>query len=326
MYFSYQTVVLVALAFENVIAQPSHRQIHQHKQRGLSDVLGKRQDWNNPDTYINPVTKKPFTPAEWSCMVAKPNDPSCYTVDAGSSSGGSPSSSAAAPAGSSAGAPAAEEKAVVPTSSASAPAPSNTGSATTGSDSDSGPGAHIFNKGSSTQTYIFYENDGNGAGQSSNPGQSITLAGGSDKFVSLPTSWKGHVQRGQSDPTVISPATWAEFQVQAEDGSAWGDISLQKGCDGPAKIISATDASQAFGFTNDIISGAPAAAKVQTSDGQPALGFTTGGWMGTTLEQPNQAAITWEQQQVGQSQVYILGGTGTQVAKSSNNVMHVEFY
>ena len=326
MHFSYQAVVLAALAFETAVAQPSHRHSHQHKQRDLADVLGKRQDWNNPDTYINPVTKKPFTPAEWSCMVEKPNDPSCYTVDGGSSSGGSTSSSAAAPASSPSGAPQAEQKDAVAPSSASAPAPSSTAPATTGSDSDSGPGAHIFNKGSNSQTFIFYENDGNGAGQSSNPGQSITLAAGSDKFVSLPTSWKGHVQRGQSNPTVISPATWAEFQVQAGDGSAWGDISLQKGCDGPAKIISATDASQAFGFTNDIISGAPAAAKVQTSDGAPALGFTTGGWMGTTLEQPNQAAIAWEQQQVGQSQVYILGGTGTQVAKSSNNVLHVEFY
>ena len=325
MHFSYQTVVLVALAFESAVAQPSHRHSHQHKQRDLSEVLGKRQDWNNPDTYINPVSKKPFTPAEWSCMVAKPNDPSCYTVD-----GGAPASSAAAPAGSSAAAPAVAEKVAEPASSSSAssaPPSSNTGSASSGSGgSDSGPGAHIFNKGSSTQTYVFYENDGNGAGQSSNPGQSISLDAGSDKIVSLPTSWKGHVQRGQSDTSVISPATWAELQVQADDGSAWGDISLQKGCDGAAKIISATDASQAFGFEQDIISGAPDAAKVKTADGQPALGFTTGGWMGTTLEQPNQAAISWEQEQVGQSQVYILGGTGTQVVKSSNNVLHVEFY
>jgi len=321
MHFSYPTVVLAALAFECALAQPSHRHLHQHKPRGLSDVLGKRVDYNDPTIYKNPVTGNEYTPAEWSCLVAKNGDHSCYTVDVGSSDGSPPPATSAPPA-----APAATGAPAVSSPAGSAPPASNTGSASSGSDSDSGPGAHIFNKGSGTQTFVFYENDANGAGQSSNPGQSITLTAGSDKFVSLPTSWKGHVQRGQSDPTVISPASWAEFQVQASDGNAWGDISLQKGCDGAVKIISATDPSQAFGFEIDIITGAPEGAKVQTSDGQPALGYTTGGWMGTTLEEPNQAAIDWEQDQVGQSNVYILGGTGTDVIKSSNNVVHVEFY
>lgn len=324
MHFSYQTVVLAALAFESAFAQPSYRHSHHHKQRDLADVLGKRQNWNDPNTYINPATNKPYTPAEWQCIVANPNDQSHCTSGGGSSSGGSPPP-ASSPTGASA--PVVQEKiAAKPSSSSAAPASSNTAAATSGSTTDSGPGAHIFNKGSQKQTFVFYENDGNDAGQSSTPGQQITLNPGADQFVSLPTTWKGHVQRGQSDPKVISPATWAEIQVKATDGKAWGDISLQKGCDGPAKIISASDPSQAFGFTHDIVSGAPAAAKVKTADGADALGFTTGGWMGSTLEQPNQAAIDWEQQQVGQSQVYILGGTGTQVAQSSNNVLHVEFY
>lgn len=325
MHLSYQTVVLAALAFGSAVAQPSHRHSHQHKPRDLADVLGKRQNWNDPNTYINPVSKKPFTSAEWQCMVAKPNDPSCYTVDGGSSSGDS-----AAPASSSAAAapPAVNEKiANQPPASSSAAAPQNTGSVSSSSESDGGPGCHVFNKGSNTQTFVFYENDGNDAGQSSNPGISTTIAAGSDKFVSLPLSWKGHVQRGQSDPTKLSPATWVEVQVQASDGNAWGDVSLQKGCDGPAMVISASDHSQAFGFTKDIISGAPDAAKVKTSDGQPALDYTTSGWMGgATPQQPNQAAITWEQNQVGQDQVYILGGTGTKVAHSSNNILYAEFY
>lgn len=324
MLFSYQTVVLAALAFETALAQPSHRHSHQHQPRDLADVLGKRQDYNNPNTYINPVTGKPVTPAVWQCIVAKHGDQSCYSIDAGSAAGGSPPASSPSP---SPVAGKVEEKINEPSAPSSAAAAGNTDTPTTsGSTTDSGPGAHIWNKGSSKQTYIFYQNDGNDAGQSSNPGQSITLAPGSDQFVSLPTSWKGHVQRGQSNPTVISPASWAEIQVQASDGKAWGDISLQKGTDGPVKIISATDPSQAFGFTEDIISGAPDAAKVKTSDGADALGFTTGGWMGTTLETPNQAAIDWLNQKVGQSQVYIVGGTGTQVAQSSNNVLHVEFY
>ena len=57
MLFSYQALVLAALAMDGVVASPAHRHQHQHvHKRGLRDVL-KRDDpsdpnfWNNPSFY-----------------------------------------------------------------------------------------------------------------------------------------------------------------------------------------------------------------------------------------------------------------------------------
>ena len=316
MYFSSQALVLAALALETAIAQP-HRHMHQHQARALSDVLGTRDstDWSAVSTYKNPKTGQPFTTAEWACFSEGKSDAECF-----GDSGDAPAASAApAPA-----AAAPEEKVAEPASHAAAPSPKQ--SASSGSDSDSGPGAHIFNKGSTTQTYAFYANNPYGQATSPDDDKTITLTPGSDKFVPLDLSWKGHVQRAQSNQHVSSAATWAEIQVQAAGGNeAWGDISLQKGCDGAAMIISPQEGSQ-YGFTKDIISSAPAAAKVKTFDGQDALGYTEPGYMGAINEVRNQAAVDWENSEVGQDQVYIVGGSGTNVVHSSTNILHVEFY
>jgi hypothetical protein len=87
----------------------------------------------------------------------------------------------------------------------------------------------------------------------------------------LDSSFKGRVQRGSQ-----IPATWAEFQVAATNGGAWGDISLEQGYDGPALIGPTDHVNTGWGgFTNDAFQGAPAAAYQNKSDG-PALGSTLG--------------------------------------------------
>ena len=179
---------------------------------------------------------------------------------------------------------------------------------------------HVSNKASTPQTLVFYQNDANGYGQSSSPGQTIKLGPNENQFVSLPVTWKGHIQRGTE-----LPATWVEFQVASDNagGASWGNISLEQGCDGGATI---QGDGAAFGFSKDIVSGAPAAAVRNKPNGQKALDTTMGGWVGTVLAQPNQATINYENQQVGQSQAYIVGGTGTQVANSASQSLTVNFY
>ena len=186
----------------------------------------------------------------------------------------------------------------------------------------SGPGVIINNHTSQPQTYAFYNNYWNGNGTAGanfdHPDPTITVDANGSTFVSLPTSFKGRVQRGTT-----LPATWAEFQVCADnDHAAHGDISLEQGCDGAA-TISATDGSgRSNGFTNDILSGAPDAAVRNKPDGSKALDTTVGNWNGGA----NQAAIDWENQNVGQQKAYIQGGTGTDDVASSNQCLAIDFY
>ncbi|MCJ1317936.1 hypothetical protein MMC15_003263 [Xylographa vitiligo] len=185
-----------------------------------------------------------------------------------------------------------------------------------------GPGIVLSNKSAQQQTYVFYDNFWNGNGTAGanfdHPGTSVTLQPNETQFVSLPDTFKGRVQRGMQ-----LPATWVEFQVKADnDGAAHGDISLEQGCDGAA-VISATDGSgRSNGFSDDILSGAPDAALGQRSDGVRALATTMGNWTGG----PNQAAIDYLNQVVGQQKAYIVGGTGTDDVASSNTCLAVDFY
>lgn len=188
--------------------------------------------------------------------------------------------------------------------------------------SPSGPGIILHNHRNSKQTFAFYNNYWNGNGTAGanfdHPDPTVQVEANGSLFVSLPTTFKGRVQRGTQ-----LPATWAEFQIAASnDNAAHGDISLQQGCDG-AGTISATDGSgRSNGFTNDILSGAPPAAIQNKPDGTRALATTVGNWMSG----PNQAAIDWENRVVGQSKAYIQGGTGVPDVASRNQCLAVDFY
>ncbi|KAJ7909948.1 hypothetical protein B0H13DRAFT_1488971, partial [Mycena leptocephala] len=146
-----------------------------------------------------------------------------------------------------------------------------------------------------------------------------SLKPGETHFVSLPPSFKGRVQRG-----TFQPATWAEFQLSADnDHGAHGDISLEQGCDGAATIASTDGSKVEGGFTErDIVEKAPAAAKHKRQDGVECIASTMGNWMGG----PNQAAIEYLNKAVGQKKAYITGGTGTPDIASKNQRLAVTFY
>lgn len=188
-------------------------------------------------------------------------------------------------------------------------------------DTQQGPGIVLTNKSGAQCNYNFYNNTTNGDGwanpEFNNATASVTLGPGQTQFVGLDTSFKGRVQRGTQQP-----ATWVEFQIKADDGVAWGDISLQMGCDGAA-VISATDGKGvSAGFSQEIISGAPEAAKVTRGDGVVVLDTTQGYWGGG----PNKAASDYELAVVGQQNAYVLGGSGTTVVRSENNRLAVDMY
>lgn len=184
------------------------------------------------------------------------------------------------------------------------------------------PGVHLINKSKKVETYYFFNNFWNGNGTAGanfdHPEKPTLLKPGEETFVAMPESFKGRVQRGK-----LIPATWAEFQVAADnDHKAWGDISLEQGYDGPAMIRATDGSKQANGFTNEILAGAPAAAKQKRSDGVECIASTMGNWMGGK----NQAAIDYEKHVVGQKKAYIEGGSGTDVISSKNKILAIEFY
>ena len=180
------------------------------------------------------------------------------------------------------------------------------------------PGAIIYNHRNQECQFAFYNNDKNQFATFTNPSPVITLKPNESKFVALDRGFKGRVQRGTE-----LPATWGEFQVSASnDGKAHGDISLEQGCDGAA-TVSATDGSgQHNGFTHDILTYAPAAAIHKKPSGEKALATTMGNWESG----PNEAAIVWENKQVGQRYAYITGGTGVPDVASANQCLQFDFY
>ncbi|KZF20100.1 hypothetical protein L228DRAFT_250540 [Xylona heveae TC161] len=190
----------------------------------------------------------------------------------------------------------------------------------------SGPGVMLHNRSSKPETYFFFDNYWNGNGTAGanfdHPMKSVHLAPRMCKFVSLPESFKGRVQRGN-----IQPATWVEFQVKASnDGAAHGDISLEQGCDGAATISSTDGTNRSNGFTQDIIKNAPPAAVVERTEHNGSKTKCIASTMGNWSAGPNHAAAEYEKRVVGQKKAYIAGGTGTDDVASHNMCLRVDFY
>lgn len=190
--------------------------------------------------------------------------------------------------------------------------------------SDSNPGVDITNASGSDATYYFCNNISNGDG-TADPGlpctdqvASVTLQPNQSKAVTLPTSFKGRVVRSTD-----MPATWVEVQVMADDGNAWGDVSLQTGCDGAATVAPTDGGSSAtVGFSDtDIVANAPDSAKTTRVDGVSVI--ATPWSMGTIL---NADAVDYLKRVVGVAKAYIDNTSQTDVAVSSNNRLAVVMY
>lgn len=117
-----------------------------------------------------------------------------------------------------------------------------------------------------------------------------------------------------------------EVQIQATDGQAWGDVSLEVGCDGAAEV-GPTDggSSSTVGFASpaDIVGSAPDGTTETRADGVTVISVP---WsMGAVV---NQAAADYLESAVpgGNQAAYITGTSGTEVTTSSNNRLAVTFY
>ena len=191
-----------------------------------------------------------------------------------------------------------------------------------------GTGVYITNGGSGHQTYTVF-GGGSTFAINSQPYQSVTVASGKSAAVTLPPNFNGHVQRGN-----LLPATWVELNMVA--GAADGDVSLEIGCDGAATVqasaVSGGGKPPVFGFSKDIISGAPANAFFNPANPK---GENLGGTLtkstrvldatGTDTV-VNAATLAYEQSVLSQSAAYLFGGVGTNQAIASDNCILITFY
>lgn len=102
-----------------------------------------------------------------------------------------------------------------------------------------GVGVLLTNSGA-TKEFSFWTNNPN---YSRTKLKTVTVNQGDTQFVPLESGWAGTIQRGE-----FLPATWVELNMV---GTAWGDVSLQQGCDGGA-TLSSTTGGTTQGFTENI--------------------------------------------------------------------------
>lgn len=100
-------------------------------------------------------------------------------------------------------------------------------------------------------------------------------------FISFCPTFQGRLVRGNPqynlDGKVHNLGTWVELSLEGPPSTrAWGDISLLEGCDGAATVAATDNSNVTTGFTQDMITGAPAAVMRAKDDGSPAIAKTVG--------------------------------------------------
>ena len=193
-----------------------------------------------------------------------------------------------------------------------------------------GTGLYITNKGSGTQSFIVFGGGKEyGDAITSAPIKTVTLASGKSEAVPLTVNFEGHVQRGN-----LLPATWVELTMK--NGASDGDVSLEIGCDGPVEVQASAwgggGTPPVFGFSKDIVTGAPTDALWQgeilggssATGNKAALDAT---WNSVTGAVQNANALAWAQKMgITQEQAYLTGGVGTGQAIATDNCLLVTFY
>lgn len=191
---------------------------------------------------------------------------------------------------------------------------------------DANPGVDLANMASETQTFYFCNNKANYA-SGADPGftcdaellvTSVVVAPSKTTAVSIGTTFSGRIVRATE-----TPATWVEVQITSE-GAAWGDVSLQVGCDGAAQVGPADGGTaETVGFKTpvDIVSKAPEGTTETRADGVEVISVP---WsLGNVV---NQKAADYLLQEVGNALAYITTTNATNVTTSSNNRLKVWFY
>ncbi|KAI0828123.1 hypothetical protein F5Y06DRAFT_302365 [Hypoxylon sp. FL0890] len=119
-----------------------------------------------------------------------------------------------------------------------------------------GKGVQIHNADTETRSFFMYDNNCDAV-----PSKYVTVSAGGMGFIPFSAGFQGRVVRGTEELNLDGKShrlgTWVEMSLDGQ-GWGWGDVSLIRGCDGPATLEALDDSRLVRGFTDtSVLFGAP---------------------------------------------------------------------
>lgn len=211
------------------------------------------------------------------------------------------------------------QAATAPASSSPAASPSSSSSPTvTASVDGGGPNSLTINNTTNQPMQVaFFKNLAPGEHPSFNgPDATITIPPGGSADVSMPANWQGRAQKW--DGSTQDNSNWAELNFEQSTGKTWFDESDIPGRNASIQITS--DDGQTAGSTKSVLGNAPSDITNTDSSGQKVIDAPQ--WFtGTT----NQQSVNYLDQQIGNSNAYVLPNDNNAVRVSESHHLTIDF-
>ncbi|KAI6081174.1 hypothetical protein F4821DRAFT_249938 [Hypoxylon rubiginosum] len=154
----------------------------------------------------------------------------------------------------------------------------------------------------------------------------VTLSAGQSAFISLPDGFQGRIVRGTTDVNLDGQphtlGTWLEIGFDSNgSGKGYADVSLIRGCDGAVSVSALDGTGAATGFSQNVLSGAPADALDAKDSGAKVIKATEG-----LLSAIVNVSRDYLANLLGYDKAYIDDYHGNPVISSSNQRFSATFY
>ncbi|KAI0157393.1 hypothetical protein GGR57DRAFT_510984 [Xylariaceae sp. FL1272] len=182
-----------------------------------------------------------------------------------------------------------------------------------------GKGLKITNGDSVARSFYIYHNSCD-----SIPFKYISIPAHKTRYVGVPAHFEGRITRGNNKLNLAGVprtlGTWLEFSIDAT-GVMWGDVSLIRGCDGPAAVWSLDNAPRRHkGFRQNILPGAPKKALTKKASGAKVIRPTEAADGSINVIPRN-----YDLKKVGAGNAYVDDNHGNPVINSASGRMGVWF-
>lgn len=186
-----------------------------------------------------------------------------------------------------------------------------------------GHGVVIHNADSETRSFFMYDNSCDSV-----PSKYLTISASGTGFIPFSTGFQGRVVRGTEELNLDGSShrlgTWLEMSLDSQ-GTAWGDVSLIRGCDGPATIEALDSSGATKGFKDtSVLSDAPANVLFPKDSGVKVINATE--LDGSNPPVVIQPVVDYLSSKLDHSMVYIDDFHDNPVICSTNGRFSATFY